>query len=386
MKGHLKIAFYTDTFMPAVDGVVISIKNFTNELEKRGHSVYIFTAGNDKKIQIMNESPKIFFTRGIKFRKYPQYTFAMFPFFSSLKIRELDIDLIHSHTPFSMGISALTTAKLNKLPLIGSFHTLFTDKEVIKEYLPSNSFMKDVATKYSWKYARFFYNKCDIVLPPSTVIKNLLQKQNIMNTSVVENGIDLKLFNPKVNGKRIRETMLNKKNDKIVLYVGRISKEKRIDTLIKAAKILKNKDILFILIGNGPALDYYIKMVNTFKLNDKVKFLGLIPNEKLPEYYSAADLFCIPSTFETQGIVSLEAMACGKPVVGADYMALSELIKNGKNGEKFVPGNSVDCAKKIEKVINNMDEYKETVATAKNYSVEKTTDKLLGIYKEFIFS
>jgi 1,2-diacylglycerol 3-alpha-glucosyltransferase len=120
------------------------------------------------------------------------------------------------------------------------------------------------------------------------------------------------------------------------------------------------------------------------RLNEKVKFAGFVSDALLPKYYAACDLFCIPSTFETQGLVSIEAMASGKPVVGADHLALHDLISDGRNGEKFKPGSAQDCARKIEKVLYNEDSYKGMVETAKKYSIEKTTDNLLDAYKAVI--
>jgi 1,2-diacylglycerol 3-alpha-glucosyltransferase len=168
--------------------------------------------------------------------------------------------------------------------------------------------------------------------------------------------------------------------------MGRVSKEKNIGTMIRAAKVLSQKkmNVKFLIAGTGPAMDYYIKLVHRNKLEKIVKFAGFINDKELPKYYAAADLLCMPSTFETQGIVSLEAMATGKPVVGADYLALSELIKDGKNGEKFKPMDYRDCAMKIEKVINNLPHYKECTKTAREYSIAKVTDRLLKTYSAAI--
>jgi 1,2-diacylglycerol 3-alpha-glucosyltransferase len=115
-----------------------------------------------------------------------------------------------------------------------------------------------------------------------------------------------------------------------------------------------------------------------------VKFTGFISDALLPRYYAACDLFCLPSTFDTQGLVSIEAMACNKPVVGSNYLALKELIKDGKNGEKFVPLDPLSCARKIEKVLNHIDSYKGMLSTAKQYSIARTTDMLLDVYKRAI--
>ncbi|MFI5412662.1 MAG: glycosyltransferase [Candidatus Micrarchaeales archaeon] len=378
----LKIAFYTDTFLPAHDGVVTSIMNFRKELMKRGHEVYIFASGNEKTKQMIGDKKDIYIIKGMKFKKYPQYNLALMPFTSASKLNEISPDIVHAHTPFIMGTWALAMAKMNKFPIVSTFHTMFTEKSVIQEYASKHavSFLQ----KYSWKYARFYYNKCNAVMAPSYAIQALLEKKGIPDSLVVPNAVDINRFNNKVHGGKIRKKLLKNRNESLVLYVGRISREKKIETLLKAAKNLHNEDIRFTFVGTGPALNYYSKMSSRLGLNDKVSFEGFVDDKILPNYYASADLFCIPSTFETQGIVSIEAMASGKPVVGADSLALKEIIKNGKNGEKFVPNDSKSCAKKIKKVINNIDSYKETVQTAKKYSVEITTDELLKVYNRVI--
>jgi 1,2-diacylglycerol 3-alpha-glucosyltransferase len=138
------------------------------------------------------------------------------------------------------------------------------------------------------------------------------------------------------------------------------------------------------VVGTGPAYDHYRAMVRKHGLSHKVMFTGFIPNKDLPQYYAASDAFCIPSKFETQGMVALEAMACGKPVIGADFLALKDLIVNGKNGEKFRANDYYDCARKIRKVINNTAYYKDMSKTAKLYSLESTTDRLLDAYKKIL--
>ena len=382
MSESLKIAFYTDTYKPSVDGVVTSIINFKKELERRGHKVYIFTSGDPNSRFITKEKDNVYVVRGIKFKNYPQYTLAAFPFLTHFDVNRLGIDIIHAQTPFMMGFSSMIIARTNRIPLVGTFHTFFTEKSVIKEYASKNKYMQRVFTKYAWPYARFFYNRCNGVIAPSESVKNVLQKHGIKNITVVPNSVDLKRFSPEVDGSALRKRLLGQRYKKMVLYTGRMSKEKKIDTLIKAARKIKNKDVRFVMVGTGPFENHYKNMVERMGLSDRFLFEGYITDEMLPKYYAAADLFCMPSTFETQGIVSLEALASGKPVVAADYLALSDLIVNGKNGEKFKPGDSVECARKIEKVINNTDAYKITDRVAKEYSISSTTDRLLDFYKK----
>jgi 1,2-diacylglycerol 3-alpha-glucosyltransferase len=381
MSEKLTIAFYSDSFLPAQDGVVSSILNFRMELQRRGHDVYLFTSGNGKTRQMAGKDDKLFIAKSIKFNKYPQYNFALLPYFRN--VNEINFDVIHAHTPFFMGFSALMTSKLNMIPITGTFHTMFTEKTVIEEYVSSNRMVGSMITKYAWSYARFFYNRCNRVTAPTETIKKVLEKNGIHGADVVPNSVDIDRFSPKVDGSAVKAKLLKKKDSAIVLYVGRLSKEKQLDTLLHAMSHLKGKPIEAVIVGAGPAESYYRSMAKRLKLPN-VTFAGFASNAELPGYYAASDVFCIPSIFETQGIVSLEAMACGKPVVGADFLALGELIKDGKNGEKFSPGDSVDCARKIEKVINNIGSYNTMRKTASGFSIERATDRLLNTYKKAI--
>ncbi len=379
----LNLAFYTDTYEPAVDGVVNSINNFKKELEKRGHKVYIFTS--TKIGSNVKNRKDVFFYKGIGFKPYPQYSMALFPYHSVTTLSKFDIDIIHSHTPFFMGFSGLVSARLLKTPIVGSFHTLVNNKAIVNDYYPKNKQLKKLTTKYLWKYVMFFYKKCNATTVPSEAIAELLARHGIRDARVVPNMVDTQMFNTRVSEDGFREERGISGDDKVVLYVGRLSKEKRLDVLLKSAKLLQKKDgIKFVITGSGPAEIYYKSMAKRLRLSN-VTFTGFVKHEKLPSVYAASDVFCMPSTFETQGIVALEAMATGKPVVGADFLALRRLIKNGKNGEKFRAGNYIDCTRKIERVLNDSDAYtRGAVETAMMFSPRSVTDKIIDVYRSVL--
>ncbi len=378
----LRIAFYSDTYLPAVDGVVTSMLNFRRELERRGHKVYIYASGdNAAKRRYANR--KTFITTGVRLKSYPQYKMAVMPYKSVTRLKDLDVDLIHAHTPFMMGFAGLVAAKLQKYPIVGSFHTIINNKEVIREYYPGGKRFRKFASKYLWEYAKFFYRRCDATTVPSEPIARMLKRGGVGNLTILPNSVDLKAFNPRVGGNGIRRELGIDKGDRMVLCLGRLSREKKLETMLRAAKVVAKKDdqVQFVVGGTGPAAERYRDMARRLGISRNVHFTGFVEQEVLPNLYAASDAFCMPSTFETHGIVALEAMACGKPVVGADFLALKDLIKNGKNGEKFAPGDYIACARKIEKVLNNTESYKQqAVNTAKEFSLENVTDKLLDIY------
>jgi 1,2-diacylglycerol 3-alpha-glucosyltransferase len=385
MSESLRIAFYTDTFLPAVDGVVISILNFRRELMRRGHEVHVFAGGNRATKRMVMGYKDIHITRGISFKKYPQYNLGIFPTGSALKTAMVkEFDIIHAHTPFMVGGQALLMSRLGRTPLVGTFHTMFMDQSAIREYTVGNPRMRKIILKYSWNYARFFYGRCDEVIAPSESVRSLLAGRGIGNVDVVPNSVDLERFSPRASGAKVRSMLGIRRGERVLLYAGRVSREKKLETMIEAAGLLRMDDIRFVIVGSGPAYDYYRGMVDRMGLTHKFNFMGFVDNRELPRYYAAADAFCIPSKFETQGIAPIEAMACGKPVVGADYLALKELISNGKNGEKFRAGDPKACARKIRKVIYNIESYKTMLDTAKRYSVKATTDRLLEAYYKLL--
>ena len=150
---RLGIAFYTDSYLPAVDGVVTSILNFKEELERRGHDVYIFSS---KKLYTEAKKRKnVFLYPGIDFKPYPQYSMAIFPYNSMLKLKDLKIDVIHAHTPLVMGFAAMVSAKLGKYPIVGSYHTIINNKSVVQDYYPKNKQLKKITSKYMLKYIKF---------------------------------------------------------------------------------------------------------------------------------------------------------------------------------------------------------------------------------------
>lgn len=379
----LNIAFYTDTYLPSMDGVVTSILNFKQELERRGHKVYIFAAA-DRRSKAKFSKKDVFLYSGMKFKPYPQYNVALFPYNSVFKLNELKIDIVHVQTPMVMGFAGLTAAKVLRVPIVSSFHTMVTNKPIIDAYYPKNKQLKKFAKMSMLKYLNMFYNRCDAVIAPTNTIGTLLKRNGISRTiEVVPNAIDIGVMNPKVSGIKARKALGFGKRDKVILYLGRLSREKKIEVLLKAAALLIKKDsrIRLVIGGTGPAERYYTDMAKRLGIMERTSFIGFVKQKDLPGIYAASDVVCLPSTFETQGIVLLEAMAVGRPVVGADYLAIKEMIQNGKNGEKFKPGDYTSCAKKIEKVLNNAGYYKHNVVkTAMEFSRDKVTDKLLDVY------
>lgn len=376
----MKIGFFTETYIPNRDGVVASILNTRKELEKRGHEAYIFCAGS-RKAKKENTDKNVFYHLSTPFKPYPDYRIALFPFFSLRKVKKLNIQILHTHGMATMGLAAVQISKILHLPLVGSFHTLIPEAT---HYITKRKILKRLTHKIAWRYLRWYYKLCDMVICPTHTLKSILEEHGIKNVFVVPNGIDIKKFTPTLSGELIRKA-LGLENQVIVLHVGRLVIEKNLDVLIKSALLIVEEipECKFLIVGDGPARKYYEKLVKDENIESRFIFTGFVEDEKLPFYYACADIFAFPSKFETQGLVAIEAMSCGIPVAGANYLGTKDIVKDGYNGYLFNPDNAEDCAEKIIKTIENRKKMKKNARkTAEEYSIENTTEKLLKIYED----
>ncbi|MCD6512438.1 MAG: glycosyltransferase [Thermoplasmata archaeon] len=358
----MKIAWFTETWLPVYDGVVSSLLTFKNELERRGHEIYIFAPGEENR-----DDRNIFYYKGWKYPRYPDYRIiSPSSLLSKRTLRIIDKispDIIHSHTPGILGLHALLAARHAGKPLVFTFHTFLQDST----YFFSEG-MKDAVSQAVDRWFSWYISKCEYVIVPSKYVAGLIKHENV---EVIPTGIDIKKFRRKKK----------KGKEKMVLHVGRVVREKNIDVIIKAAPlILENQNATFTIVGKGPALNELKEMVLDYDLNEYFNFTGFVDEETLLDYYASADVFAFPSTYETQGIVALEAMASGLPVVGANARAIPEFVIDGVNGYLFEPGNHVEMAEKILMAFSS-DLSEGARMMAERYSISKMTDKLLALYE-----
>ncbi len=376
----MRIAYYTETYLPNMDGVVKSITQARDELQRTGDEVFVFTCGTKQLIQT-NKDPFVHYYNSIPFHPYPNYRFAINPYPSSAIIDSKKIEVIHSHGMGTMGIAAMRIAHKRKLPLIGSFHTLI---QYATHYLSSRKSVQDFAKEIAWKYLRWYYNKCDVTIVPSNTIKDLLEQNNFSHVRVVPNGIDTDAF---VRSERNRDEFGLDEDDAVFLFVGRLVIEKNLDVLIKASKKISAEipNAKFVVAGTGPAEQHYKTLVHDHKVDDKFKFLGFVPEQKMASLYKSADVFVFPSKFETQGLSGIEAMASGLPLCAADYLALKEIVTPGVNGYLFNPDNPEDL---VENAVRTYDERRRlshnSVKTAERFSISETTKELRKVYSDTV--
>lgn len=374
----MRIAFFTDSYLPNIDGVVSSICNYRKELEKRGHEVFIFSPGT-KKQKKENTDKYVHYFTSASFKPYPDYRIALFNFFSPVKlVKERDIDVIHSHGIATTGLAAMETAKKLKLPSVASFHTLVPEA---MHYITSRQKLQNFLQNIAWKYLTWYYGHFPRILAPTQYVKKILETHGISRIEVLSNGINLEVFNGKATPALARKTFGLSSNEPVVLHVGRVAKEKNIDMLIEAAPAILNilPKTKFLIVGKGPAEKYYQDLVRKKALEQHFLFPGKVSQELLKSSYAAADVLAFPSRFDTQGLVVLEAMATGLPAVVHKDSAPTEFIENGKNG--YIFSDSFDFHEKILQTIKNKKKLRNNaLERAKEFDVKKSVDRLLEIY------
>ena len=277
----MRIGFFTDTFMPQHNGVVTSLLTSGQELVKRGHEVTVFCPKS--KLKDFN-GMKIFSYPAVTFRPYPEFKIAVPR--GRDKIEELDI--VHSHSPFTMGFFGWRVSRSQKIPRVSTFHTL------LSEYVRYLSlFGRKLLEKIAWQYCEAFYNHQHGIIAPSLVLKETLRDHGIEKPiSVVPTGIDTNFFK-RSKKETAREKLGMEKDEKIFLSLGRLSYEKNVDVILKAFKGIDGK---LIIAGRGPAREKLNKIKIDLGLNDKVRLVGYVPEQLKPLYYSAADALVIAST------------------------------------------------------------------------------------------
>lgn len=321
----MKIGIFTDSYLPYTSGVVRSIQTFTEELTALGHEVYIFAPS----YRNCDKESRVFRFASIPSPTNPGFTLAV-PFSLKLRptIKQLELDLIHVHSPFLLGRVGAKYARRLGVPLVFTYHTLY-DKYV--HYLP---FAKTFSSELAQKISRDFCNICDLVIVPTDIVGDYLRDIGVLAPiNRIPTGIKISDYREGDRG-WLQNKYKIKPEDKILLFVGRLGKEKNIFFLMESFRLVHNKmaNAVLVLVGDGPEKEELKNKAAELDLEKKVLFTGTLSHEDVINCYTGASLFVFPSVTETQGIVIAEAKAAGLPVVAIKAYGVSEMVEDGIDG------------------------------------------------------
>lgn len=385
----MRIGLFSDTYPPFINGVSTSVLMLKQGLEKLGHEVYVVTINSES--FCYKEEENILKVPGIPCGIFDYRISGVYPLKALKIIKKWNLDVIHTHTEFSIGTFARLISKQYNIPLVHTYHTMY---EEYIYYITKGYFSK--ASKKLVEYLTLFL--CDklveeLIVPTKKTYDLFKEKYKVKrDVNIIPTGIDVSRFykenidKEKVNELR-RDLKLSRFNFNI-LYVGRIAKEKSIDFLINNFKDIVKKipRAKLIIVGDGPDMKELIDLVDKNKLNRNCLFTGKVPWNEVPLYYMLSSVFVTASKSETQGLTVIEAMAASKPVIAINDESFSLVIESYKDGILFNDDKEYkDAIYKLYKDRKLRDKISlEARKTANNYSDLSYAKKVLEVYKKVI--
>ena len=336
----MRIGIFTDTYTPYVSGVVTSEVMLKESLEKMGHEVYVVTANLENFHYSYDEKEKVLRIPGIPTGIYDTRLTSFYPFRAVNTIKKWDLDVIHSQSEFGIGTFARVIGKQFEIPVVHTYHTMYED---YKDYI-TKGYFDGTSTKIVQYITKFYCDKTiqELIVPTKKAYDLFKEKYKYdRNVHIIPTGIDIEKFyrenvdQDKVND--LRKKLKIKSSDIVILYLGRIGYEKKIDFLIKnhAAVVKEYKNAKLLIVGDGPDSDKFKEMVTKLKIEDNVIFTGRVDWESTKYYYNLADIFVTASDTETQGLTVVEALSSSLPVVALDDEAFRNVVIDGLSGYLF---------------------------------------------------
>lgn len=316
---------FSDSALPVLNGVSISVDALIRELRDCGHSVHLYAPripGHQ------DEDPNTFRCRAVSTPWAAEYPLAIPPFYRSLRrFRQHEYDLIHTHTPFSLGMVGLRWAESHDLPIVSTYHTLY---DRYAHYLAA--FPRRYARFRIAKHTNFYFNRVDRVITPTEASAKWLRRHSVTRpVTIVPTGSPRRSF---LDRAECRAALGLPPDLRAMLYVGRLAREKNLEVLFEMAArcFAVDPTLRLWMVGDGPHRSECARMARDLGIGDRVRFVGFVPRQEVDRYYAAADLFVFPSITETQGLVVQEAMSYGLPAIAVAGGGASAGIKPGENG------------------------------------------------------
>jgi len=380
----MHIAYFTNFYLPVVNGVARSVQSFREALTAMGHNVFVFAQEDDYE----DTEPFIFRYPSLRLPLSVDIPTALpVSSFVDQLIPKLKLDIIHTHHPILLGQTAATKARDYNLPLVFTFHTQYQEythyipfpQEQVQEFLKGRVI----------NWLREFMRKCQhIVIPSESMRSMLIDEYGLVDRfTVIPTGIDITPYKT-ANGSALR-TGWNWGDDKVIISAGRLAEEKNWVTLLRAFALAQRvqPNIRLVLLGDGPQADALRQLVGELEITERVTFAGKVLFSEVPDYLKAADLFAFASITETQGLVTLEAMAAGLPVVAVEASGTKDILEDGKQG--FLTQNDPQgLANGLVKVLEDsslVGKFKSAaLRTSRAYDNHRLARKMLKVYEQAI--
>ncbi|OXM88327.1 glycosyltransferase family 4 protein [Paenibacillus rigui] len=372
----MRVALFTDTYLPDVNGVAKTLGRWVHFLESRGVECKVFAPQADTTESAGSSGVERFYS--IPFLLYPECRMAIpNPLHLKKTLTAFSPDLIHVATPFNLGLLGLHYAKKHQVPLVASYHTHFD------QYL--NHYKLQWMEPMLWKYMLWFHQECHKIYVPSHSTLLHLQEKGLRHLEIWSRGVEVNRFHPLVDRERVWEAYGVKADKFVILYVGRLAPEKSVDTLLQTYLSLSDEvrqHSQLVIVGEGPL---YKPMLEQYGQRDDMTFTGFKQGKALSDLYAAADVFLFPSATETFGNVVLESMASGTPVIGSAAGGVKDTIRHGENGLLCDPGQVAQFVNAVE-LLYHEEVYRAQLSGAgRAYSLRQSWDHIFSeLYASYL--
>ncbi|MDI9497193.1 MAG: glycosyltransferase [Bacillota bacterium] len=386
----MKIGLFTDSYYPQINGVATSVHVLKQQLEADGHLVYVFTTTDPLADRHAEVRDRVFRMRSIPVMSERRlgvwYSPRMMRFFS-----QLDLDLVHTHTEFSLGIFGRTIARLLNVPQVHTYHTIY--EEYTHFVVPIQAF-GGLARRLARQFSASVCNIADQVIVPTAKVRRLLRSYGVYRPiAVIPTGLNLDRFRPGEGARELRETMRAglgyRPDDLVAVYVGRVSREKGLDVLLEAlaAAAPACPRLSLLVVGSGPDADEIQSYSQTLGLGDRVHFAGAKPWDEIGRWYRVGDVFVSASRSETQGLTYIEALASGLPVLARSDAVLEGVVETGVNGWQW--DETADFAARCRELETLPAASRERLSqaaleSAERFSVERFAADISAIYQKLL--
>jgi 1,2-diacylglycerol 3-alpha-glucosyltransferase len=307
----MNISLFTDTYFPQNSGVATSVKTLKEALEAQGHNVFIFTT-TDPNVDKDTVEANIFRFSSVPFIGFSERRIAFRGLFEAVKVaKEVNLDIVHTQTEFSMGLIGKYVARQLGIPAIHTYHTMYED---YLHYVLNGHLLRPVHVQ---QFTKSYLKNMDGVIAPSQRVAALLARYGVeIPMRVIPTGVDLDAISGPDKAD-LREKLGIAPDAQVIITLGRVAAEKKIDRILRVMPDLLTEfpKLVFVIAGDGPDADVLKEQVERLTLEDHVIFAGNIPHDQVASYYKMADFFVSASDTETQGLTYIEALGSGRKCV-----------------------------------------------------------------------
>lgn len=385
----MRIALFTETYLPHINGVVTHVKILRDGLEQLGHEVLVVTADADAHHHFVEDG--VLHCPAHTSKRFYNYSLSLPVSSTRLKfVRDFAPDIIHIHNEFGIGMSGLLCAKILRVPLVYTLHTMYDDYIY---YIAPKPLVK-AATKVSRRYFKFIAKHSNALTGPSQKCQEYFRLTGLKkDVSVIPNAVEVDQFSPREVPEEVKADLRERcgiRDDSMVAcFVGRLGREKSVDVLLDYWKAgVKPEDhIHLVVIGDGPVRPELEEQARTLGIEDMVTFTGRVEHEDLPPYYALCDVYVTASLSDTNSISMLEGMCSGLPVLQRNDPLNADQVRDGKNGFNF--DSPEEMAQKLRQ-IQAMDQealqgFKESViASIRENGARELAERTLTVYQRVL--